>query len=66
MSDDLYFKGMFDNQLKEEKQKNKIKVCSQYVSKNIVKVTSLKHVFVTVAIIYKCRNCGYQGKATVI
>ena len=66
MSDDLYFKGMFDNKLKENKQKNKKLICSKCSSKNIVRITAIEPVFVDVAIIYKCRDCGHQGEAKVI
>ena len=62
MSDDLYFKGMFDNILKGKKQKNKQLVCSQCGSKQIYKVTLQEPVFVEVDISFKCENCGHIGK----
>ena len=62
MSDDLYFKGMFDNKLKENKQKNKNLICSKCKSKNIERITAIKPIFVNVSIIYKCRDCGYKFK----
>ena len=64
--DDLYFKGMYDEQLKDKNKDNKILVCAKCGSKNIVRVTMVKPVFVNVAIIYKCRHCGYQGEAKEI
>ena len=66
MSEDLYFKGMYDNILKSNKQKNKKLVCSQCGSEQIYKVTLLEPFFVKIEIPYKCNNCGYYGKPKVI
>jgi transcription elongation factor Elf1 len=64
--DDLYFKGMYDKQLKEESKEDKTLVCAQCGSKNIVNVTVQQPVFIDVDISHKCENCGYQGKPKII
>jgi len=67
MSDeDLYFWGMYKNKLKVKNNHNKILICPKCGSKNIIKVTAQKPVFIVVSIPYKCNDCGYQGKPKLI
>jgi len=66
MSEDLYFKGMYDKQVDKKNEKEKTLVCAKCGSKNIEKVTAVEPVFVNVAIIYKCLDCDHQGKVKII
>jgi predicted RNA-binding Zn-ribbon protein involved in translation (DUF1610 family) len=61
-SEDLYFWGMYKNKLNDKTKDKKILICPKCGSKNIVKVTAHKPVFVEVSIPYKCNDCGYKGK----
>ena len=65
-NNDLYFWGMYKNKQKDEDKDNKIVICPKCKSKNIVKITALKPVFVELKIPYKCNDCGYEGEPKFI